>query len=125
MRRPSVRIDVPGSPTAAACCSRCHSRHRSMKLTNVADVPRRTPWVPTARPRVYLRPPVLTDRTEFLSLNMRSAAFYRGLAAPMTSPRLFAAYVRRSNSPEYLGLLVCLRDDDAILGSVNLSQIVR
>jgi ribosomal-protein-alanine N-acetyltransferase len=96
-----------------------------MNWTSVADVPWSNAAVLPEGRLVYLRLPVLRDRTEFLSLNRLSATFYRGLAAPMTNPRLFAAYVRRSNSPEYLGLLVCRREDDAIVGTVNLSQIVR
>jgi [ribosomal protein S5]-alanine N-acetyltransferase len=74
---------------------------------------------------VYLRSPTLRDRDEFLALNRRSVRFFRGVASPMTSPRLFANYVQRCRTPEFLGLLICRRDDDGIVGSVNVSQIVR
>jgi len=74
---------------------------------------------------VYLRSPTLRDRDEFLALNRRSMRFFRGVASPMTSPRLYDAYVRRCRTPEFVGLLICRRDDDAIVGSVNVSQIVR
>ena len=76
-------------------------------------------------PRVYLRQPMLSDRTEFLARNAASRRLYRGLAPPLTDPRLFAAYVRRVHSGLVVGLLVCRCEDDAIVGSVNLSQIVR
>ena len=74
---------------------------------------------------MYLRQPMLSDRTEFLARNAASRRLYRGLAPPLTDPRLFAAYVRRVHSGLVVGLLVCRCEDDAIVGSVNLSQIVR
>ena len=43
----------------------------------------------------------------------------------MTSPRAFAAYVARCAKADHEGLLVCRHEDDAIVGCVNLSQIVR
>jgi ribosomal-protein-alanine N-acetyltransferase len=76
-------------------------------------------------PRVYLRQPVLSDRAEFLAGNAASRRLYRGLAPPLTDPRAFAAYLRRVRNGQVVGLLVCRREDDAIVGSVNLSQVVR
>ena len=84
----------------------------------------RTRPIPPA-PRVCLRAPTLRDRDEYLALNRSSARFYRGLASPMISARAFATYVARCRKPDYAGFLVCRRDDEAIVGSVNLSQIVR
>jgi len=75
--------------------------------------------------RVYLRAPTAGDRDEFLALNLKSARHFRGLAAPMATPRAFSAYLKRSKTPEFLGILICRRVDDAIVGSANLSQIVR
>jgi [ribosomal protein S5]-alanine N-acetyltransferase len=82
------------------------------------------PSLPRGR-RVYLRSPTLHDCDEFLALNRASARLYRGLASPMTSRRVFAACVARSTRPDYAGLLVCRRDNDAIVGTANLSHIVR
>ena len=76
-------------------------------------------------PRVYLRVPVARDRNEFLELNRKSARLFRSLASPMTSPRAFSAYIKRSTTPQFVGMLICRRSDDAIVGCVNLSQIVR
>ena len=76
-------------------------------------------------PRVYLRVPTSRDRAEFVALSLASASFYRGLASPLSTARAFAAYVERCRRPDYLGMLVCRREDDQIVGSVNLSQIVR
>ena len=78
-----------------------------------------------AGPRVYLRAPVARDRSEFLELNRKSARLFRSLASPMTSPRAFSAYIKRSATPQFAGMLICRQSDDAIVGCVNLSQIVR
>jgi ribosomal-protein-alanine N-acetyltransferase len=75
--------------------------------------------------RVYLRRPMLRDRTEFLARNAASRRLFRGLAPPLTDPRVFAAYVRRVHKGLTVGLLVCRVEDDAIVGCVNLSQVVR
>ncbi|HUR32864.1 MAG TPA: GNAT family protein [Vicinamibacterales bacterium] len=96
-----------------------------MNATIMGDGPRYRVARAAAGPRVYLRPPTLRDRDEVLAMNRLSARLYKGLAAPMTSARVFGAYVRRCRRPDYLGLLVCRRDDRAIVGCVNLSQIVR
>jgi [ribosomal protein S5]-alanine N-acetyltransferase len=68
---------------------------------------------------------MLRDQTECLAMNRLSQRLYRGVATPMTSPRAFAAYVRRNRLPAFLGMFVCRREDDAIVGSVNLGEIVR
>jgi [ribosomal protein S5]-alanine N-acetyltransferase len=96
-----------------------------MSRMSVADTRRPLSRLLPRGTRVYLRAPTLRDRDEFLALNRRSARLYRGLASPMTSPRVFSAYVDRCGRPDYVGLLVCRREDDAIVGCVNLSQIVR
>jgi len=79
----------------------------------------------SAGPRVYLRAPVARDRDEFLELNRKSTRLFRGLASPMVSPRAFSAYVTRSTTAEFAGMLICREVDDAIVGCVNLGQIVR
>jgi [ribosomal protein S5]-alanine N-acetyltransferase len=76
-------------------------------------------------PRVFLRTPMPADRDELLALNRQSVRLFRGLASPMTSNRVFAAYLARCRTPGYVGLLVCRTADAAIVGSVNLSEIVR
>ncbi len=76
-------------------------------------------------PRLYLRQPMLRDRTEFLARNAASRRLFRGLTTPLTDPRIFGAYVRRVHTGLTVGLLACRVEDDAIAGCVNLSQIVR
>ena len=77
------------------------------------------------RQTVALRPPAATDLQAFLDLNRQSIRFYRGLAYPMLDPKRFTAYVEPCRQPNFEGLLVCRRADGAIVGCVNLSEIVR
>jgi [ribosomal protein S5]-alanine N-acetyltransferase len=76
-------------------------------------------------PIVYLRLPEAEDCQEFINLNRASIDFYKGLASPMLNPEPFATYVERCKQDDYKGFLICKRQDDTIIGSVNLSQIVR
>ena len=75
--------------------------------------------------RVLLRAPRPRDRDEFLRLNRASRRFYRGLVMPAVTPRQWAAaYLarRRRASP---GFLVCRVEDGAIVGGININEIVR
>ena len=83
------------------------------------------PRVLARGPLVYLRRPVASDVPALLALNRASARLYRGLASSMTTARACAAYIERSTRPDYVGMLICRRADGQIVGSVNISQIVR
>jgi len=76
-------------------------------------------------PRVYLRAPSLHDRDEYLTLNRASRRLFRGFASPILTAPAFTAYIARSRRSDHSALLVCRAEDDAIVGSFNLSQIVR
>ena len=73
----------------------------------------------------YIRTPQLNDCDEFVNLNRASLQFYRGLASPITTAQRFADYIKRCGQPDFKGFLVCKKEDDAIVGSINLSQIFR
>ncbi len=75
--------------------------------------------------RVYLRPPAVADRDEFVSLMMASRSFHRPWATAPVDAERFAAYLADSRRPDFEALLLCRRADLAILGFFNLSQIVR
>ncbi|HEV2146037.1 MAG TPA: OsmC family peroxiredoxin [Longimicrobiaceae bacterium] len=75
--------------------------------------------------RVFVRAPRLEDCEEWLALNRMSAALYRGRTARMTRLDQFAVYVERCTRDDYAGFFVCRREDGAIVGSANLSQIFR
>jgi ribosomal-protein-alanine N-acetyltransferase len=74
---------------------------------------------------VFLRPPERSDREEFISLMRASRSFHRPWATAPTDDERFAAYLADSRRHDFEAMLVCRRDDLAILGFFNLSQIAR
>jgi [ribosomal protein S5]-alanine N-acetyltransferase len=74
---------------------------------------------------VYLRSPQMRDGGELMALNRASLRLYRGLVSPILTPQRFADYIKRCNQADFEGFLVCRIIDDAIVGSINLSQIFR
>jgi ribosomal-protein-alanine N-acetyltransferase len=75
--------------------------------------------------RVTLRVPRTSDRDEFLRLNRASRRLHRGLVAPPLTARQWAAYLARRRRPESPGFLVCRAEDGAIVGGININEIVR
>ena len=75
--------------------------------------------------RVYLRAPARADRAEFISLMRASRPFHRPWATAPTDDEAFDAYLVDSRRPDFEAMLVCRREDRAILGFFNLSQITR
>jgi ribosomal-protein-alanine N-acetyltransferase len=75
--------------------------------------------------RVYLRPPTARDRDEFIALMRVSRSFHRPWATAPTDDDRFAAYLADSRRPDFEAMLLCRQEDLAILGFLNLSQIVR
>jgi [ribosomal protein S5]-alanine N-acetyltransferase len=75
--------------------------------------------------RVYLRTPQRPDRAEFVSLMRASRAFHRPWATAPTDDEAFDAYLVDSRRPDFEAMLVCRREDRAILGFFNLSHITR
>ena len=74
---------------------------------------------------VYIRAPKPQDREEFISLNRASVDFYKGLTSPTMSQQQYTTYLSRCKQADFEGFLVCKIEDDAIVGSINLSQIFR
>src|SRR5262249_44245743 len=62
---------------------------------------------------------------EVVRLYRASRRFYRGLASPLVTPRQFALYLARRKRADSPGFVVCRRSDGAIVGALNLSEIVR
>jgi ribosomal-protein-alanine N-acetyltransferase len=54
-----------------------------------------------------------------------SRSFHRPWATAPTDADRFAAYLADASRPDFEAMLVCQREDDAIVGFFNLSQIVR
>ena len=74
---------------------------------------------------VRLEAPSMGRVQEFLAAVARSQSFQRPwIKAPSTRPA-FRRYVQRSRTDAYLGFFVVARDDDALIGVVNVNEIVR
>jgi [ribosomal protein S5]-alanine N-acetyltransferase len=74
---------------------------------------------------VFIRAPKLSDRAEFVSLMRASRSFHRPWATAPVDDERFNAYVADARRPDFEALLACRREDNAILGFFNLSQITR
>jgi len=75
--------------------------------------------------RVYLRLPERSDRGEFVAVMRASRAFHRPWATAPTDDDAFEAYLLDARRPDFEAMLVCRREDRAILGFFNLSHITR
>jgi ribosomal-protein-alanine N-acetyltransferase len=75
--------------------------------------------------RVYLRPPELADRAEFVALMRASRPFHRPWATAPTDNEAFGTYLADSTRSDFEAMLACRREDRAILGFFNLSHITR
>jgi [ribosomal protein S5]-alanine N-acetyltransferase len=77
------------------------------------------------RDRVSIRPPAGADCAAFLSAVRRSRSLhYPWVEAPNT-PKAFAAYVERASSDSHRGFLVIRRDAGALVGVINLNNLIR
>ena len=75
--------------------------------------------------RVYLRRPTSGDAEKVITLVRASRSLHRPWVYPPETRKAFSDYLRRNSHQEYLGLLICRREDDRIVGMANLSQIFR
>ena len=75
-----------------------------------------------------LRPPRRSDAPAFLAQALHSRALHRGLVHPPLTPAAYAVYLERyrpATGARNLAFLVVRRDDAALAGVVNFSEIVR
>jgi len=75
-------------------------------------------------PGVYIRPPVAGDAAVFVAAARRSRGLHRPWTAAPDTPAKFVAWIERMSAPANHPFLVCRRDSDAIVGVVNLSNVV-
>lgn len=81
--------------------------------------------------RVYLRPPRKSDAVPFLTAVKASRRLHRGWVHPPSTPARYATFLRRyapagnAAAATHVGWVVCRRDDDALVGVFNISEIVR
>ena len=73
--------------------------------------------------RVFLCSPSARHGDEFLALMKESRAALHPWVAPPSSRAQWSAYLRRARRPTERAFLVCRRQDRAIAGVINVSQI--
>jgi ribosomal-protein-alanine N-acetyltransferase len=77
------------------------------------------------RPRVELRSPTPADRDEFLAAMRASRKFHRPWLQSPTTDEAYDRLLSRVEDDRHDPLLVRRRDDGAIVGYYNISEIVR
>jgi ribosomal-protein-alanine N-acetyltransferase len=79
----------------------------------------------TVGTRVYLRKLRAADREEYVQRMIDSRAMHGRYVNPMTKPSDFDALIPRLRQTNRLMTAACLRDTHAIVGAINLNEIVR
>ena len=77
------------------------------------------------RPRVYIKRPVPGDRDEFIAAGRRSRALHRSWLTMPFNNETFDRYLRRARRADHACFLVRRRTDDALVGVININQIIR
>ncbi|MEU8245189.1 GNAT family protein [Nonomuraea sp. NPDC048916] len=78
-------------------------------------------------PRVAVRRLCLQDHEQLLPLHRESVEMYRSWmpGAPITTYEAFRDYLKRFDEPGHEGFVFCLRGTGAVVGRVNINNIVR
>ena len=75
--------------------------------------------------RVYLRYVGDDDFEELTGLFKKNAEFFKGRLDPPLTNKKFKLYVERNLSDANACFVICLKNDDSIIGVLNFSQIFR
>ena len=76
------------------------------------------------RSRIYLRQPELKDRAEFLQAVRASRVLHRPWISAPASTAQYRAYLKKMAQPANHAYLVCRRDTGAIIGVINLTNVI-
>jgi [ribosomal protein S5]-alanine N-acetyltransferase len=74
---------------------------------------------------VYLRPPEVGDRSRFIDAVKQSVSLHRPMVAPPCDTKAYREHLKRIHSDQCAGFLVCRKSDDALVGVININEIVR
>ena len=74
--------------------------------------------------RIRLRRVTLADEHRFLASARASRTLHRPWVQAPSTPGQFRAYVRRVQRPDHRGFLVCAQSTGALVGVINVSNIV-
>jgi [ribosomal protein S5]-alanine N-acetyltransferase len=75
--------------------------------------------------RVILRHLSPGDQNEFIAAMQASRRLHGRWLSPPTTPDAFGEWLRRTREESFESLLPCRREDGAIVGYFNISQIIR
>jgi ribosomal-protein-alanine N-acetyltransferase len=75
--------------------------------------------------QVILRPPTAADEDRFLAAMRASRRAHRPWLYPPLDSEAYHAYLARLDGERKFGYLACRREDDEIVGWLNVSEIVR
>ena len=80
-----------------------------------------------ARPAspIYFRSVTGKDRRELLALTAASRELHTPWIAPPMTAHMFKIYLRRTQRDDHDGYLICRRDDDRIVGVINVNNVVK
>lgn len=77
----------------------------------------------TRSTRVLIRRPKSQDQRELTALAKASKRFHAGLVSPPCDAKSFRASLERWSHDDSAAFLICRREDEAIVGMANFSQI--
>jgi ribosomal-protein-alanine N-acetyltransferase len=75
--------------------------------------------------RVVIRPLRAEDQAEFIGGMRASRRLHGRWLSPPTTPDGFGEWLRRSREEAFVSIIACRREDGAIVGYFNISQIIR
>jgi ribosomal-protein-alanine N-acetyltransferase len=76
-------------------------------------------------PRVVVRPPTLADEEEFTARMRASRSLHRPWISMPETRENYAAYMARAEDPRFEPFIACRLEDGAIVGFLNISEIIR
>jgi ribosomal-protein-alanine N-acetyltransferase len=79
----------------------------------------------TEQPRVYIRRVARSDEKEFTHLMRDSQYLHEPWISPPTNAVLFRHYLQRISREDHEGFVICRKQDDRIVGAININHIVR
>lgn len=75
--------------------------------------------------QVLIRHPSPSDMRKFLASVKRSQTLHRPWTSAPDTPAKFRAYLKKMEPPSNYAFLVCRKQDQAIVGVINVSNVVR
>jgi ribosomal-protein-alanine N-acetyltransferase len=74
--------------------------------------------------RIYIRPPTIHDQREFVASARVSIKLHQPWTVAPTTPLQFRTFVERMNQPGNAAFFICRRDNDQIIGVINVTNII-